>query len=220
MTGDEFDRPYNTLFPSANVSWTHAPGRTLRLLYAKRINRPHPYYLDPAVPVTDPLNRYAGNPDLRPSHTQSVTLDGTITGRYGTLRIAPYYSYSTDVWERIRTVDEDGVATTRWENAASSKAYGSNFTISLPPSGRVTGSTSFSLYRDERDGSNLDGQYRRAAFLWSLGGNVGVRIRESLTSQLYANYFPQQSILQGQASGYLFTSLSLRQQLFWGLVRP
>jgi hypothetical protein len=32
---------------------------------------------------------------------------------------------------------------------------------------------------------------------------------------VYANYFPQQSILQGRASGYTFTSLSLRQQL-WG----
>lgn len=214
VTGDEFDRPYNTLFPSANVSWTPKPGRTIRLLYSKRISRPHPYYLDPAIPVTDPLNIYMGNPDLRPSYTQSITLDGTITGKYGTLRIAPYYRYSTDVWERIRTVDEDGVATTRWENAASSKAYGSSFTISLPPSGRVTGSTSFSVYRDERDGTNIAGQQRRAAFLWSLGGNLGMKLRESLTSQIYANYFPEQSILQGRASGYLFTSISLRQQLF------
>ena len=213
VTGEEYERPYNTLFPSANLSWTPKPGRTVRLLYARRISRPHPYYLDPAVPVTDPLNRYTGNPDLRPSPTQSITLDGSITGRYGTLRVAPYYRYSTDVWERIRTVDEDGIATTRWENAASSKAYGSSFTISLPPSGRLTGSTSFSVYRDERDGTNIAGQQRRAALMWSLGGNVGVKIRESLTSQMYANYFPQQSILQGRASGYLFTSFSLRQQI-------
>lgn len=205
-----FERPYTALYPSANLSYTSQPGRTLRLLYARRINRPHPFYLDPGVPATDPLNRYLGNPELRPSHVHSVTLDASITGRLGTLRVAPYYRYSTDVWERIRTVDADGVATSRWENAASSRAYGSSFTISLPPSGRLTGSTSFSLYRDERDGTNLSAEYERAAFMWSMGGNVGLKLRETLTAQVYANHFPQQSILQGRASGYTRTSLSSR----------
>jgi hypothetical protein len=32
---------------------------------------------------------------------------------------------------------------------------------------------------------------------------------------VFAHYFPTQSILQGRASGYTFTSFSLRQQL-WG----
>lgn len=140
----------------------------MRALYSRRISRPPPFYLDPAVPATDPLN-----------------------------------------------VDAGGVATSRWENAASSKAYGSNFTISLNPSGRVTGSTSFNVYRDVRDGTNISSAYHRAAFLWSMGGNIGAKITETLTAQTCANYFPQQSILQGRASGYTFTSLSLRQQL-WG----
>jgi outer membrane receptor protein involved in Fe transport len=214
VTDDRFDRDYNTLFPSLNLSYTVQPGRTVRLLYSKRISRPPPFYLDPAVPSTDPLNVYRGNPDLRPSYTQSFSADFSWSGSQGTLRVGPYYRYSTDVWERIRTVDEEGVATSRYENAASSKAYGSNFTVSLKPSGRITGSTSFSLYRDVRDGSNISDEYRRAAYMWSLGGNLGAKITQSLTAQMFANHFPQQSILQGRASGYTFTSLSLRQQLF------
>ena len=215
VTDDQFDRDYNTLFPSLNLSYTLQPGRTIRVLYSKRISRPPPFYLDPAVPSTDPLNVQRGNPDLRPSYTQSFSADFSWSGSRGTLRVAPYYRYSTDVWERIRTVDSDGVATSRYENAASSKAYGSNFTVSLRPSGRITGSTSFSLYRDVRDGTNISSEYRRSAYMWSLGGNIGAKITESLTAQAFANHFPQQSILQGRASGYTFTSLSLRQQL-WG----
>ena len=213
--GPSFERTYNTLFPSANVSYTPAPGKTLRLLYSKRISRPSAYYLDPYVPPTDPLNVSVGNPDLRPSYSQSISMDFSMMGRRGTLRVGPYYRSTTDMWERIRTVDTLGVATNRYENAVSVKAYGTNFTLSLPPTGLISGSTNVNIYRDVRDGTNISSAYRRSSWMWSLGGNLGMKIRPSLSAQVYAHYFPTQSILQGRASGYTFTSFSLRQQL-WG----
>ena len=212
--GVGFDRSYNTLFPSFNVAYTVAPGRTLRFLFSRRISRPSAYYLDPYTPTTDPLNRNIGNPDLKPSYTQSLSLDFSLTGRSGTLRVAPYYRSTTDMWERIRTVDTQGVATSRWENGVSAEAYGSNFTLALPPTGALSGSANFSVYRDMRDGTNISSAYRRSTWMWTLGGNVGMKIRESLTAQMYAHYFPTQSILQGNASGYTFTSLALRQRIF------
>ncbi|MGH7507741.1 MAG: outer membrane beta-barrel family protein [Longimicrobiales bacterium] len=212
--GEAFDRSYKTLFPSLNVSYSPVQGRTFRFLYSKRIRRPSAYYLDPYVPATDPLNISVGNPDLKPSYTQSTSVDFSWTGSKGTIRIAPYYRNTTDIWERIRTVDTLGIATSRWENGLSAKAYGSNFTISLPPTGRLSGSVNLSAYRDVRDGTNISSAYRRSAWMWSLGGNLGLKIRESLTAQAFAHHFPTQSILQGRASGYTFTSVTLRQQLW------
>ncbi len=208
-----FERSYNTLFPSMNLSWQVREGRTARFLYSKRIGRPFPFYLDPFTPPTDPLNLQVGNPDLRPSYTQSFTVDYSITGQRGTLRIAPFYRHSSDVWERIRTVDADGVATSRWENAATARAYGSSVTLSLRPMGKLSGSANVSVYRDERDGRNIREGLEGSAFSWSLGGNVGIRLSESLTAMVNANRFPMQSILQGSASAYTFTSLALRQQV-------
>jgi hypothetical protein len=66
-----------------------------------------------------------------------------------------------------------------------------------------------------RDGTNISAAYWRAALMWSMGGNLGLKVLPSLTAQTFANYFPTQSILQGRASGYTHTSLALRQQL-WG----
>ena len=209
-----FRKTYRTVYPSFNVSWSPAEGHTLRLLFSKRISRPSAYHLDPFVPSTDPLNRFEGNPDLSPTYMQSWTTDYSWNGRLGTLRIAPFLRHSTDVWERIRTVDGDGVSTMRWENAASARSWGSNFTVSLRSAGRFSGSTNLSLYRDERDGSNLAGNYRRNATLWSLGGNLGIRLRDGLNIQVNANHFPNPSILQGSASGYTFTTMALRQRLF------
>jgi outer membrane receptor protein involved in Fe transport len=213
ITGDDFSRSYNTLYPSLNLSWTRRPGQSLRVLYSKRISRPPPFYLDPFIPPTDPLNRSFGNPDLRPSYTDSYSLDATWSGSVGTVRLAPFYRHTTDVWERIRTVDTLGVATSRWQNAASSTSVGSTLTLSLRSGGRFSGSTNLSVYRDSRDGTNLSSDYRRSATLWSLGGNVGVRVSETLTAQAFGNHFPTQSILQGRASGYTYMSVAFRQQL-------
>jgi hypothetical protein len=209
------DRDYNSLFPSFNVSYTLEQGRTLRFLYSRRISRPSAFYLDPFVPSTDPLNRFFGNPDLKPSYTQSFSIDYSWTGQIGTLRVEPYYRRTNDMWERIQTVGADGVATTTWQNSASARAFGSNFTVSLASGGRISGSTNLSVYRDQRDGTNL-GDYRNAATLVSFGGNMGIRLGENLTAQINANHFPSSSILQGRDSGYTWSTLALRQQIWNG----
>ncbi len=211
---DRFERSYTSLFPSGNVSFEVRPGRTLRLLYARRISRPPPSYLDPFVPPTDPLNRFFGNPDLEPSYTSSYTLDLTVNTDRGTVRVAPYYRRSTNVWERIRSVDEEGVATSRWENTATSTALGTNLTLSLRPVGRLSGSTSLGVYRDTRDGTNIRPGLTGSAWFWSLGGNLGVRVSDDLTAQVFANHFPSQGMLQGRSSGFTMTQVAFRQQLF------
>lgn len=211
--GASFDRSYNTLYPSVNLSYNPARGRTARVLYSKRISRPAAWYLDPYVPSVDPLNQLRGNADLRPTYTQSLSMDYSWSGTRGTLRLGPYVRYSTDVWERIRTVDAEGVATSRWENAASSSILGTNFTLSLPPTRRVSGSVNVNVYHDDRDGTNIASAYHRSAVLWSMSGNLGMKLTPTLTAQGFGIYFPSQSILQGRASGYAYMSLALRKQI-------
>lgn len=211
-----FDQSYNTLYPSGNLSFTPEPGRTLRLLYSRRIRRPSPFFLDAWVPSVDPLERSIGNPDLRPSFTHSFTLDYSHTTGFGTVRVAPFLRRTTDIWERIRTVDAEGVATSQWQNAALSRSWGSNLTVSLRGSGRLSGSKNLSVYRDKRDGTNLPGNYQGKAWLWQLGGNLGYRIAEGLTAQLMAFHMPSQSVLQGTSSGYTHTALAVRQDIMEG----
>jgi len=211
---ERFDRDYRSLFPSANVAFEMRPGRTLRVLYARRISRPPPFYLDPFVPSTDPLNVFLGNPELEPSHSRTWTLDLTVNGQRGTLRLAPYHTHSTDVWERIRTVDDEGVSTSRWENTATSSTVGTNVTLSLRPVGRLSGSTNFGVYRETRDGSNIRADLTGSATMWRIGGSLGIRLQESLTAQVMANRFPMQSVLQGRASAYTHMQVALRRQVF------
>src|SRR5690606_25559045 len=82
---------YASLFPSANLAFDIAPGKQLRLMYSKRVQRPYVFYLNPVNPSPDPLNRQVGNPDLLPMYTHSFGADASWNGNLGTLRVAPYY---------------------------------------------------------------------------------------------------------------------------------
>jgi ferric enterobactin receptor len=210
-----FDRGYTSVFPSFNVMYTLRPGRTARLLFSQRIARPYPAILDPFVPSTDPLSISRGNPDLQPQYTNSFSADLTYTGSRGTIRIAPYYRRTSNIWERIRTVDEDRVATNIWLNGSHSKTIGSNFTMSLRSTGRLSGSTNLNLRHDARDGSNIAAGLQRSTVLWSAGGNLALKATQTLTAQLSGTRYSAQPTLQGSFAGYGFSSLALRQQV-WG----
>ena len=58
VSEEQFDNDYNSVFPSASLTYDFAPGRTARASYAKRINRPTPYILNPTEPNEDTINLY------------------------------------------------------------------------------------------------------------------------------------------------------------------
>ena len=208
-------RRYNSLFPSAAVSYDFGRGMTMRFNYGKRIGRPWPDILNPFIPVTDPLNRQVGNPNLRPNYTHSITADFSKVGTRGTLRFAPYYRITVDQWTNIKRVDSAGVSTVTWENVAEMKTFGTSLTASLrpTPAGRLSGSTTFNLFREIRDASNLATDYARASTRWSANANAQVKINDNLNVQTNLNYRPPQTLVQGRVSGMLFNSMGVRQQL-------
>jgi hypothetical protein len=206
---------YNSLFPSASLSYDFGGGKTARVNYGKRIGRPWPDILNPFMPVTDPLNRQVGNPNLKPNYTHSITADFSKIGTKGTLRFAPYYRITVDQWTNIKRVDSAGVSTVTWENVAEMETFGTSFTASLrpTPASRVSGSMTLNVFRENRDASNLAADYARSSTRWSTNANAQFRINDNLNAQTNLNYRPPQTLVQGRMSGMLFNSLGLRQQL-------
>jgi hypothetical protein len=214
-TGESFRNEYNTMFPSASVSYDFGKGVTARMNYGKRIGRPWPDILNPYVPVTDPLNRRIGNPYLKPNYTHSITADLSKVGTRGTLRLAPYYRTTVDQWMDIKRVDSAGVSTVTWENVAQVTTYGTSLTASLrpTPTGRLSGSTTFNLFREERDAGNLTSDYIRSATRWSANANAQFKIDDNTNVQTNFNYNPPRSMLQGKMSAMIWNSIGARRQL-------
>lgn len=60
--------------PYANVRWKIGKRTSLRVRYRARTSLPSMTQLQPVTDVSDPLNIIEGNPDLKPTFTQSVNL--------------------------------------------------------------------------------------------------------------------------------------------------
>lgn len=214
-TGERFENEYRTLFPSAAVSYDFGKGRTARLNYGKRIGRPWPDILNPYVPVTDPLNRRVGNPHLRPNYTHSITADFSKVGTRGTLRFAPYYRTTVDQWMDLKRVDSAGVSTVTWENVAQMTTFGTSFTASVrpTPTGRLSGSTTFNVFRELRDAGNLTADYIKDATRWSASANAQFKFDDKTNAQMNFNYHPPRSMLQGKMSSMIWSSIGVRRQM-------
>lgn len=213
-TGEVFEKDYNSLFPSANLTYDFAEGVQARLSYTRRIRRPNPRVLNPLNRSSDPLNRYVGNPDIDPQYTHSLSLETSWVGGAGSLRFSPYYRRTEDDWTEIKTVDTAGVSTVTWENLASVESYGSSLTASLRPVGGWSGFLSLSGFREVRDASNLSLDYSGSALRWSARGNASARLSPALSLQGMFFYTPARDVPQGRISSRLMTHVGVRQQLW------
>ena len=212
-TAESFDNDYSSVFPSLALTWTAWDGGTIRFNYSKRIMRPYPDLLNPFTPVTDPLNIYTGNPDLRAAYTHSYGLNITHTGSRWTFRLAPSYSSTGDNWESIKRVDSLGVSRVTYENSRSTKFLGATLSVSLRPLGRLSGSSTLSVRRTVTDAQNISDEYSRASTRVSVGGNTTYKITSNLTSTVSASFIPAYDLPQGRRTSSLSTYLSVRQQL-------
>lgn len=211
--GEIFDNDYGSLFPSANVSYDLQKGRMMRVSYSKRLDRPWPWFLNPINSSTDPLNRFIGNPYLKPQYTHSFNFETSWSGQKGTLRFAPYYRRTVDSWEQFKEVDSAGVSTVTWENLAMIQTYGTSLSANLRQVGRLGGFVSLNGYRQVRDAGNLSQSFSGASWLWSTNTNLTLRVTQALNGQVSVNYFPARDIPQGRVSPMVWSSFGLRQQV-------
>lgn len=216
-TGEGFENSSVDFFPSANLTYDMGEGRRVRLSYSRRTRRPSPWRLNPIDESTDPLNRQVGNPDLEPQYTHSFGLDASTTTSWGTLRLAPYYRRVVNDWARIRTVDENGVSTTTWENVAGQKSYGASLTASVRRPNGWGGFVSLNARGEDRDASNLRStNISGRTFHWSVRGNVSGQVVGGLGVRATLSYTPARDVPQGRVSSRVDSSVSFRQRLLDG----
>ena len=164
---------YLDAIPSAFVTYGWSDDTTLRLSYARRIRRPGAGDLNPFVVYRDEFNVSSGNPELRPSDSDSLELGlETKLGKVDTnLRL--YARRDTDLISERRYFIADNVLLTTKENAGSSNSGGLEFTfggkvtekLSINASGNLAYSEQSVLGTasdDKRTATSLSGRARIA----------------------------------------------------------
>jgi outer membrane receptor protein involved in Fe transport len=168
----------------------------LRFAYARRIRRPQAGDLNPAVLYRDELNVQSGNPNLKPTKTDSLEVgyETKVAGLETALR--GYYRRDTDAIVDRRYFIADNVLLTTKENGAGSHSGGLEFTVSGKLGKDLTLNASGNLARNQQTVQDVN-------------GNDVVRTANALSGRVRLNY-------QIDASDQLQAALQMRGKMLSG----
>lgn len=195
----ELDTAYNYLkaFPSAFFTYNFNEKNAVQLSYSRRIQRPRFWYLNPFLTLSDDRNRFQGNPKLLPEYTDSYELGYIRYLEKGSLSSSLFYKFTTDVIQRIRTINTDGSNTSFPINLSEEISYGLDITANYDVSKwlRVDGNLTFFNYNLAAD--NLENAFDATDVSWF--GRVGVRAKflKNGALQTRFNYRAPRENIQG-----------------------
>ncbi|NEV94882.1 TonB-dependent receptor [Psychroflexus sp. YR1-1] len=166
----EFNNDFNNLFASANIRYEFERSKRISLYYRNSNNIPSIQQLQPVRIQTDPLNIIEGNPNLKPSFNQNVSLnynnfDFKSRSGYG---FYMSYNYTSDQVVQVTETNEDLLRTTTYDNISGAQNANINFYYS-----KQIKAVNKDTYRLR---GNLSGQY---------GKNLGFTNGQQFESENY-----------------------------------
>jgi len=212
-TNQVYNDDYLNLFPTMHLRRSFANNQSAQISYSRRINRPNNRFLNPFVSYSDPFDLSFGNPELKPELINSLELGYTRFWQKTTLNPSIFYRYTGGLITRYRTMDENGIAYTTFENLTSSVNYGAELVISqqIFPWWRANGT--FSYFRQEVQGAGPMAELRNESFSWSARMVNNIRLGRGWDMQLNGFYRSPIVLLQGEMRAMYSADLGLRKNV-------
>ncbi len=210
-TNEINDRNYNNLFPSAHIGYEMEGENTFQVSYSRRIRRPRFWYLNPFVSFSDSRNLWVGNPNLDPEYTSSYEINHIKYWEKSSLSSSLYYRHTTDVIQRIRSINDEGVTVTRPENLATRDAWGLDLTFSTPilKNWKVDGNVN--IFRE----ITKSPEYGDAdTYSWQGRINSRVTLFGDVETQLRLNYRGPRETNQGRSKDVFFADIGISKDIF------
>lgn len=121
--GSKNDQDYTDFFGSLHTSYKLNQELSLQLGYSRRINRPHMWDLNPFNSIRDNHNIFTGNPDLKPTYTDSYEFTTIYTLGRTSMSFALFHRNSEDVVNDVITI-LNNITITSPDNVGESKSTG------------------------------------------------------------------------------------------------
>ena len=210
---------YSNLVPSLNVSKSFS-GKTLKLAYNRRIQRPGIQQLNPNVNLANPQNISVGNPALRPELTDNFELGLSTNVKKAYVNATLFTRLTNNSITQIRRPSDlvSGAILTTFENIGSEHAYGANVFTNITITPKWTLGGGIDAYYAQLQGQVTDlGGVTRS---YTNGGLVvGGRFMSQLTLkngwgvQGFGGARGRQVQLQGTQGSFYMYSLGVRKEL-------
>jgi len=225
VPGDTLVIPsYNFITPSAIISRTLNNHQTIKLSYARRIQRPGYGQYNPFINATDPANLTSGNPYILPQKMHSLELSYYKSYDKGSsLVVTSFYRYSADDWQGFSTYYNSfnagdtvykNVTVSTTINAGTEQKLGLNISGTWAASEKIEIRCNGSLFDKYIQSAAIVGNGDVNSFNYRGNINVSYRFSKTLMAELYGDYTSGTLDAQGKYPSFASYNIAIRQQLF------
>ncbi len=201
-------------FPSLHLSKSFENKDQMLASYARRIDRPRGWYLDPFVSFMDQYNYRQGNPDLEPEYTDSYEVAYQKRLWESMISLEGYYRVTNNKITRIRTLQEDGTFMNTYENLNNDYSIGGELMINSDPFKWLNVTLSGNVFHYRLDGE-IEGESVDAESLnWNGRFNAVIKLPKEIRLQINGMYYGPSVTAQGESEGFFMTNAAVKKDFF------
>lgn len=207
----EFKNNYNSLFPTAYVSYKidSLATKTINLSYGKRVERPFYKDLNPFSSPLDQFTYYEGNPFLKPTFGHNFSL----TYNYTELLSTSFsYSYGKDeIKETIEIVD--GIYYSRPNNIGKSNQYVFSAQSRFNPAKWLTtivySEVNYSRFKSQLYDQTLDSK----GTYWFINATNSIQFSKKWSGEISGQYLSESVDAQFTIGDFGFVSIGCQKKI-------
>lgn len=202
------------VYPSVHFSYDLEKKRTIQFSYSKKIKRPRHYYLNPVTVNYEATNIRIGNPDLKPENTHSFELNFQKQFKKNSFITELYYRHTTDIIERVSSIDEQNRFVYTYSNIDSDNALGIESVIDFSPLTWWNFFTSVNVYYYSIQNVESTTTVSNSNISWNFKFNNTFKLKTNTKIQISAQYNSKEITSQSTRKGYYSADAGISQQFF------
>ncbi|HVF82489.1 MAG TPA: TonB-dependent receptor [Flavisolibacter sp.] len=183
-TGENFDRHYTQLFPTAYFQYKANEKNNFGANFARRVSRPSYQSLNPFIRFIDRYTFSQGNPSLKPSVSNNIEVSHTWKNQITTT--LNYTNINDIIQEVIQQKGEE--AYNMPANVSSLNQFGFAVSANTPINKWWTSSINVNVYNDKYKGMINGAAIDRAATSFIINGTQQFKITKTLTGEFNGRY--------------------------------
>ena len=201
-----------------NLSYQFPSNIQLRGSYSRRIFRPAGYQLEPFYIWTDAYNIRIGNPALRPQISNSYELSIMKCFGRNSLSLNAFFRQENDRILKIQNVYQEGgdVILSTFENVGKYQSLGLLASANLNLFSWWMMNIYGNLYRFQIEGELYGEDISKESTSYTVGMSTTFTLPTKTRIQMFTEYLPKISTVQGSSTLGIMSSLGISQNFFKG----
>ncbi|MEZ0609118.1 TonB-dependent receptor domain-containing protein [Fibrella sp. WM1] len=216
---------YSNLVPSINISRQLKSGKTIKLAYNRRLQRPGIQFLNPNVNAANPLNIVVGNPSLSPELTDNFEFSTSTNIKSVYLNISLFSRFTNNSIESVRDTLRQNfgdvtnpvyqqVLRTSYANIGQQNSYGLNLFGNATLFSKLQLGGGGDVYYSTLTNNSPNLALRASNSGFVVSGRLFASLQLKNNWGVQANMFARgrQILLQGYQGGFMFYSVGIRHE--------